>query len=109
MGYVGFLISDALNKIIFDVLEVLRNIQFTAEEREALRIKYDLSDKEFEEKRKEWDERERLLKEQWEKEDEKLKEQDEDQNAIKYSAISKIHEKFYKTVDDLEFNRQFSR
>lgn len=106
LGYVGFLISDALNKIIFDSIEVLMDIQYTPEEREALRIKYAISHEEFEKKMKEWDEKERLWKKKCEEEDEKLKKQSEEENFIRNSAIDKIHEKFYKTVNHLEFERQ---
>ncbi len=107
IGYAGFLISDALNKIIFDSLEFLMGMQYTAEEREALRIKHDLNQKEFDKKRQEWAEYDRLMKEKWEKEDEELAKKDMEENATQYSSIDKIHEKFHETVDHLEFCRQY--
>lgn len=107
LGYVSFLISDALNKIIFDSIEVLMDFQYTPEEREALRIKYAINQEEFEKKMKEWDEKELLQRKKWAEDEKKLKEQIEEEYSIRNSAIDKIHEKFYQTVNDLEFERQY--
>lgn len=106
LRYVGFLISDALNKIIFDSLESLMLLQFTEEERESLRIKYDLDKKEFNRKRQEWAEYARLMQEKLDAEYEEQDKKDMEEHPIQYSSIEKIHEKFHETITHLEINRQ---
>ena len=107
MGYAGFLISDALNKIIFDSLKVLWNIQFTPEEKEALRIKHEINQKEYEELKKQWDEREKQRKEKWVKEEEELIKHAREEDAVRLSALEKVHEKFNDAIELAEFNRQY--
>lgn len=102
LGYTSFLISTSLNKIVYDSLAILKNIQYTPEERDALRIKMEISQKDFDKKIKEWDEADKLLKEKWEKEEVELLEKDKEENSTRYAAIDKVHEKFYETVEDIE-------
>ncbi|MBE5987561.1 MAG: helix-turn-helix transcriptional regulator [Paenibacillaceae bacterium] len=105
LGYAGFLISSSLNKIVFDSIAILKNIQYTPEERDALGIKMEISHNEFEKEIKEWDERDKLLKEKWEKEEVELMKLEKEENATRYAAIDKVREKFYETVEFTEYQR----
>lgn len=106
MGYVGFLISDSLNKIICDSLDILWNVQFTQEEREALRIEHEIAVKEYEKMRKKWDEEDKKRAERRGKEIEEDVQLAQEEDAAQYAAIEKVHEKFFKTVEPAKFNRE---
>lgn len=105
LGYISFLITDVLSKIIRDSLHVLLDMQLTPEERHSLELKVTNTEKRLEEL-------EKLLKEQndqIEKEidaDTKLMELDEKENAIKYSAREKVYDKFYRTIHSAELHRE---
>lgn len=105
LGYISFLITDVLSKIIRDSLRVLLDMQLTPEERSSLQLKVSNTEKRLEEL-------EKLLKEQnaqIEKKidsDMKLMEQNEKENAIRYSSMKKVHDKFYHTVHSSELRRE---
>lgn len=110
MGYAGFLISDSLNKIIFDAVSALWENQFTPEEKEALRIKNEINYNELENLLKQWNEKEKQLKElhdKWLKEEAEAAKVEYEENAIYYSALEKIHEKFHETIEKAESQRQY--
>lgn len=105
LGYISFLVADLLNRIIFDSFKVLWGTQFSPEEREALRIKSEASLERLEKMLEEWRVEEKRDLERFKKEEQELKRRDEEENAIRYSAIDKVHEKFFETVDHAEFRR----
>ena len=106
LGYISFLVTDLLNRIIFDSFKVLWGVQFTPEEREELRIKSEDSLERIERMLEEWHTEEQRDLEKFEKENQELKRRDEEENAIRYSAIDKVKEKFLDTVDHAEFRRE---
>lgn len=105
LGYTSFLISDALNKIVFDSLFILRDMQFTPEEKEALRIKNEIALKEFDELTKKWNEEDALEKKEREKKDLELAKQDEKENSVRYKAQDNVYDKFYDGIEFLEHDR----
>lgn len=107
MGYIGFLMSDSLNKIIIDALSAVRNLKLTPEEREALRVKCINSLEELERLQEQWAEEDKRFKEKCAKENEELSKRDNKKNAIRYSAMEKVHDKFYETIESAEFRRRF--
>ena len=104
LGYVGFLISDSLNKIVFDSLKILWDIQLTPAEKDALRIRHEIDHVEFEKMREIWDQEENQRREEREKRNEEDKVEWE--SSLHHSVLTKIHEKFYDTIDHVEFRRE---
>ena len=107
LGYISFLLTDTLNRIIFDAIDVLIDSQFTPEEKEKLRLKHELSEKEWNDKVKEWDLRKKAFLEWSAKDEANLEAIDREENKLRYSAIDKVHEKFYETILDMEIDRYF--
>lgn len=107
LGYLSFLISDSLNHIVYNSLEVLLDIQFTKEEREALRIEHEKHMLEYATAQKELEIKQKEREERWKQEEEEFKQKDAEENAIRYSAIDKIHEKFI--VDGGVIHAEFRR
>lgn len=107
LGYISFLISDTLNKIIYDSLSSLHNMQFTTEEKEALRIQGERNLERLKELEKQIAEENSRTKKYWDEQDEELKSQDEKENSIRYSAQDKVYEEFLDTVHAAEFHRKF--
>lgn len=107
LSYTSFLISDALNKIVFDSLCILRDMQFTPEEKEALRIENEIALKEFDELTKKWNEEEIRRKKEWEKKDLELAKKDEEENSVQYKAQDNVYAKFYDGTESLTHKRYF--
>lgn len=108
MGYISFLISDSLNKIIFDSLCVTRGLSFTPDEKGAIRIKYESTLKELERLEKQWIEEDKRIEEEMNREYEESVKRNREENAAHYSAREKVHEKFRETVVHAEFVREHS-
>lgn len=110
LGYASFLISDALNKMVFDSLLTLYEMQFTPEDKEALRIEDEIALKELDELTKKLDEEEirtkKELEKEWEIEEAKLAEQDKE-NLTRYKAQYNVYNKFYDGIKFLDFDRFF--
>lgn len=107
MGYISFLISDSLTKIIFDSLWALRDLSLTPEEKDALRIKHETNLKEFERLEKQWAEKDKQIEEEIAKKREESAKRNREENAVRYSAKEKVYEKFYETVMHAEFAREY--
>lgn len=107
MGYIGFLMSDSLNKIIIDALSAVRNLKLTPEEREALRIECINSLEELERLQEQWAEEDKRFKEKCAKEDEELTKRFKEEEAIRLSAMEKVYDKFYRTIESAESRRGF--
>lgn len=105
LGYISFLISDILNGIIHDSLNGLLTFQYTPEEREALNIKAQKCRKDFQELLKLFNEQE---KEIINRQEERLR-KDISEDALRISAVEKVRDKFYDTIDIAEINRRNSR
>lgn len=108
MGYISFLISDSLTKIISDSLWALRDLSLTPQEKDTLRIKHENNLKEFERLKKEWDETDKQNKENFEKEKEESIKRSREENAVRFQAKEKVHDKFHETVMHAEFVREHS-
>lgn len=106
LGYISFLLTDILNKTIFDALETLIDFQFTPEEKEALHLKDKMFVEELDKKIKELDNDILQNKKKHISSLEELKEKDEEENKLRYSAMDKVHEKFYETINDMEIERK---
>lgn len=106
-GYIGFLISDTLNRIILDSLATLKNMRLSAEEKASLTQEVSEAYKEIDELIKRIEEDHAQIKQESEKEEELLKQQDEEKNAVRYDAIEKVYDQFEETVHDAEFYREF--
>lgn len=106
-GYIGFLITDILNKIILDSLSVLKNIQLSAEEKANLTQGVKEAHKELDELIKMINEENVKNKEESEKKYELWKQQDEKENKTRYTAMEKVYEAFEDAVGDAEFHREF--
>lgn len=106
LGYISFLVADLLNRIIFDSFKVLWGMQFTPEEREELRIKSEASLERIEKMLEEWHTEEQQMRDKVEKEIKELTQRDKEENGVRYSAIDKVREKFFETVDHAEFRRE---
>lgn len=105
LGYTSFLISDALNKIIFDSLVILRNMQFTPKEKEALRIENEIALKELDELTQKWNEEEIRREKEWKEKDLELTKRDKEENSVRCKAKDNVYEKFYNGIECLEHNR----
>lgn len=105
LGYSGFLISDSLNKIIFDSLVALRDMQFTDEEKEALRIRSEVALKELDTITQEWNEREKRDLDESMKFNKSNYEKQKD--SLHCKAHENIRKKFYEGVRPLERKRHF--
>lgn len=106
LGYISFLVADLLNRIIFDSFKVLWGMQFTPEECEALRMKIEASSESLKKMLKEWDDEEQRRNDKFDKEFQEFMQRDKEENAVRYSAIDKVREKFFETVDHAEFRRE---
>lgn len=106
LGYISFLISDALNEIICDSLSKLHDMQFTAEEKEALRIRKRTVLEKLKEIEQQIIAEDSRTKRHWEEQEEKEKQQAEEKNAIRYSAQNKVYEEFMDTVNDVESHKR---
>ena len=103
MGYIGFLMSDSLNKIIIDALSAVRYLKITPEEREALRVKCINSLEELERLQEE----NKRFEEKCAKENEELTKRFKEKEAIRLSATEKVYDKFYRTIESAESRRRF--
>ena len=73
----------------------LRDLSLTPQEKDALRIKHENNLKEFERLKKEWDETDKQNKEKFEKEKEEFIKRSREENAVRFQAKEKVHEKFH--------------
>ena len=105
LGYISFLITDVLSKIIRDSLRVLLDMQLTPEERSSLELEVENTEKRLEELEKLLKEQQAQIEKRIES-DIKIMEQDEKENAIRYSSIEKVRNKFYSTVHPSELHRK---
>lgn len=105
LGYISFLITDCLNKIIYDSLLVLQEISLTDEEREKQNALFKKTQAEFEELQKIWAEESAANKKHWEEQDKELAAEIEKKDTVRLNSIDKIHDKFFEATDMLEFER----
>lgn len=106
-GYIGFLISDTLNRIILDSLAIQKNMQLSTEEKASLTQRVEAAYKDIDELIKLIDEENAQNKQDSQKSDASLKQKDEEENSVRYTAIEKIYDEFEETVHAAEFHREF--
>lgn len=106
LGYVGFLMSDSLNKIIFDSLVYLRNMQLSPEEITALNLERTESINAINKMISDFDEKHRLFQERANEEEKRFEEDFRKEHALQLKAQENVREKFWNTIEGVEFYRE---
>ena len=111
-NYISFLVTDCFERIIYDSLIALGELNLSDEEKEKRKVLYEKWRKEFEFKQKQWEAEEEQYEKQRELEHKKIEEecailakQDEEKNAIRYNTIDSIFDEF--VIDELEIKRRY--
>ncbi len=105
-GYIAYLITDCLNKIIYDSLIILCSLSLTEQERVQMELRFKESEAKFDELERMWKQQKEDDKKHWAEIEKTLVEKIEQEDVVRNSAIDKIHQRFFDITTYLEDDRR---